>query len=356
MARAALLDRDDAHEDEAGVRDRGVGEHALDVVLHEAGEGTDDDRQDGDAREDSQEVPLQVHGDGRVEAEHRSEGGNLDSGGHEAGDRSRCTRVDVGGPRVEGRGTDLEQEADHDAEDADEDHPVHVGVLGDGRAERRDAQRVGEAEEERRPHQHEARGEGAEHKVLQRGLVGQLAAVARGRGHDVERQRHDFESHEEGHEVICGREDHHAAQREQGQREHLGTLVALALGEFLGGRVGAVGGLARERAVADGGSVSHDQDGHESDDDKDRLGGDRQRVLDVLSERGWRQEDGFPAQAEHDACAGRGEDRQADDHGAAHLRGGEGLDEDAEDRAAQHDEDRHEAQPVNLGGLEVSHG
>ena len=42
--------------------------------------------------------------------------------------------------------------------------------------------------------------------------------------------------------------------------------------------------------------------------------------------------------------------------GTARLGGGEGLDEDAEDRAAQHDEDRREAHPVNLGGLEVIHG
>ena len=40
----------------------------------------------------------------------------------------------------------------------------------------------------------------------------------------------------------------------------------------------------------------------------------------------------------------------------ASLGGDEGLDEDAEDRAAEHDEDGREAHPLNLGGLEVSHG
>ena len=35
---------------------------------------------------------------------------------------------------------------------------------------------------------------------------------------------------------------------------------------------------------------------------------------------------------------------------------GEGLNENAEDGTTQHEEDRREAQPVNLGGLEVSHG
>ena len=356
MARAALLESEDAHEDEARVRDRGVSQHALDVVLHEAREGTDEDRQHGDACEDVQEIPLEVRGDGRVEADHRTEGCDLDGGGHEAGHRGRGARVDVGGPRVEGRGAHLEQEAHHDAEDADEDHPVHVGATRDRGAHCGDAQRVGEAEEERRTHQHEARGEGAEHEVLERGLVGELTAVTRGRGHDVQRQRHDLEGHEEGHEVIRGREDHHAAQREQGQREHLGALVALALRELLGSRVGAVGGLARERAVADGRAVGHDQDGHESDDHEDRLSGDRQRVLDVFAERGRGLEHGHPPQAEHGGRSGRRQDRQADHHGTASLGGGEGLDEDAEDRAAEHDEDGREAHPLNLGGLEVSHG
>ena len=212
MARATLLDREDTHQDEARVGDRGVGQHALDVILHEAGEGTDEDRQDRDGREDVQEVPLQVGGDSLVEAGHRRKRGDLDGRGHEARHRGRGARVDIRGPRVEGRGAHLEQEAHHDAEDANEDHPVHVGATRDRGAHCGDAQRVGEPEEERRAHQHEARGERTQHEVLEGGLVGQLTATTRGRSHDVQRQRHDLEGHEEGHEVIRGREDHHAAQ------------------------------------------------------------------------------------------------------------------------------------------------
>ena len=356
MARAALLDREDTHQDEARVSDRRVGQHALDVVLHEAGEGTDDDRQDRDRREDVQVVPLHVGGDSLVEAGHRGEGSDLHGRGHEARHRGRGTRVDVGCPRVEGRGAHLEQQANHHTEHADEDHPVHVRVRRDGLTQLRDAQRVGETEEERRAHQHEARGEGTQHEVLEGRLVGQLTATTRGRGHDVQGQRHDLKGHEERHEVVRRGEDHHAAQREQGQREHLGALVALALRQLLGSRVRAIRGLTGERAVTDGRAVGHHQDGEEADDDEHRLGADRQRVLDVLPQRGRCGHDGSPAQREHDAGTGGGQDRQADHDGTASLRRGESLNEDAEDRAAEHDEDRREAQPRNLGGLEVSHG
>ena len=229
-------------------------------------------------------------------------------------------------------------------------------MSGNGLGQRRDAQRVGEAEEEGGAHQQEARGEGTEHEVLESRLVGQLATTA-GRGsHDVQGQRHHLEGHEQRHEVIRGGEDHHAAQREQGQREDLGALVALALRQLLGGRVRTIRRLAGERAVTDGGAVGHHEDGEEADDGECRLSGNRQRILHVLPQRHRGLQDGDPAQGEHDARAGGRQDRQSDHEGATSLRGGEGLDEDAEDRSAQHDEDRREAHPVNLGGLEVIHG
>ena len=336
--------------------DRRVGQHALDVILHETSEGTDEDRQNRNRREDVEEVPLQVGGDSLVEASHRGKRGDLDGRGHEASDRGRGARVDVRGPRVEGGGTHLEQQADHHTEHADEDHPVHGGVRRDRLAQRRDAQRVGETEEECRAHQHEARGERTQHEVLEGGFVGELTATTRGRSHDVQRQRHDLEGHEERHEVIRRGENHHAAQREQGQREHFGALVALTLREFLGGRVRAIRGLTGKRAVTDGRAVGHHEDREEADDDEYRLGADRQRILDVLTQRGRGSHDRRPPQREHDARTGGRQNRQADHDGTARLGRGEGLDEDAEDRAAEHDKDRREAQPLNLGCLEVIHG
>ena len=336
--------------------DRGVGQHALDVILHEAGEGTDEDRQDRDGREDVQEIPLQVGGGDRVEANHRREGRDLHGRCHETGDRGRGTRVDVGGPRVEGSSAHLEQQTHHHAEHAHEDHPVHVGVGGDGLGQRGDTQRVREAEEESGAHEQEARGEGTKHEVLEGRLVGQLATTA-GRGsHDVQGQRHDLEGHKQRHKVVRSGEHHHAAQREQGQREDLGTLVALALRQLLGGRVRTIRRLAGERAVTDGGAVGHHEDGEEADNGEGRLSGNRQRILHVLPQRHRRGQNGGPAQGEHDARAGGRQDRQADHEGSACLGRREGLDEDAENRAAQHDEDGREAHPVNLGGLEVSHG
>ena len=136
--------------------DRGEGEHALDIALDDTRESTDEHRQEGDTHEDGHEIPLEDRCDDLVEAEHRRESRNLDRRGHETGDGGRGARIHIRGPGVEGRGTNLEQEAEHHREHADEDQPVHARIEGDPVRERRDRQRTGEAVQEGRAHEEES--------------------------------------------------------------------------------------------------------------------------------------------------------------------------------------------------------
>jgi hypothetical protein len=80
--RSPVRGRLDAHEHEAGVVDRGVGEHPLDVPLHDAEHGTDQERQDRQRVHDRLPVGAEV---AEREHEHAQEGGEargLHAGGH----------------------------------------------------------------------------------------------------------------------------------------------------------------------------------------------------------------------------------------------------------------------------------
>ena len=167
-----------------------------------------------------------------------------------AGDRGRRTLVDVGRPRLERHGADLEQQADREHAHADEQQRLVGGVVADRLVDARELHRAGEAVDQRDAVEEEAGGEGAEQEVLERGLLAEQPAAAGQAAEQVERQREHLERHEHGQQVVGGREQHHAADREHRERVDLGVVQALgrrlALG--LGARQG--GGLAGERRHA----------------------------------------------------------------------------------------------------------
>ena len=240
------LQAEDAGEDEAGVGDRGVGQQALDVALGDGQRGTDEHRQHGDDPQHRLPRPA-VRAEGDVEQAHdRAEGGDLGAGRHERGDRGRGALVDVGGPRLERHGADLEEQADREQARADEQQAGAADVVAHGLVDRGEVHGAGEAVEQRRAVEEEAGGEGAEEEVLERRLLAQQAAAARQPAQQVEREREDLEADEHRQQVVGRREEHHAEDREHHQRVDLGVL---AVGrERRGLRVGAGhrGGLAGE--------------------------------------------------------------------------------------------------------------
>ena len=99
---------------------RRVGKHALDIHLHEAGESSNQHRQDDDNDHDRNQAPLQGSCHDLEETKHRTESCELNRSGHEARHGSRSTGVNIGSPRVEGSGTDLEEQADQHHDSAHE--------------------------------------------------------------------------------------------------------------------------------------------------------------------------------------------------------------------------------------------
>ncbi len=165
----------------------------------------------------------------REHAREAGEGGGLHAHRHERGDGGRRALVDVGRPRVERDRGDLEPEADQQQRDGGERQRALLdGEMRELRGDRVEQRRAegavghGDAEEE------EARGEGAEQEVLQRGFrraqVGPPDA-----GEHVDRDRHELEAQEEDDEVVGLRHHDHA---EQGEQEHDVVLAALDADRF----------------------------------------------------------------------------------------------------------------------------
>ena len=82
--------------------------------------------------------------------------------------------------------------------------------------------RAGVAVEQRDAVQEERRGERAEQEVLERRLLGEQPPAAGQPAQQVERQREHLERDEHRQQVVGGREQQHAADREHQQREDLG--------------------------------------------------------------------------------------------------------------------------------------
>ena len=94
----------------------------------------------------------------------------------------------------------------------------------------------GVAVEQRGAVEVERRRQRAQQEVLQRRLLGQQPAPPGQPAQQVERQRQDLQRDEHGDQVGRGREEHHARQREQRQREDLGVLDAARTASRFGAR------------------------------------------------------------------------------------------------------------------------
>ena len=170
-------------------------------------EAIDDEHQDLlPLRDDARECGQRDAGEDRKR-------GDLRRRGEEGRHRRRRAFVDVRRPHVERHGRDLEAEAGEQEDQAEHEADIR------GRRGRRDAgeaDRAGEAVDQRGAVEQHARGQRAEHEVLQAGF-GRLGVVAvRGR-HDVERERHQFEAEIERDQVAGRDQHHHAERREQHQ-------------------------------------------------------------------------------------------------------------------------------------------
>ena len=118
---------------------------------------------------------------------------------------------------------ELEGQTRHD-EHHPEDHHGAVGLTGcDRLGDIGQVEAAGSAVEHRHAVEQKARGQRAQHEVLDGGLGGP-AGVAPQRGQRVERERHKLKPHV-GHQQVVRRDHHHLAeQREQRQGVELATV------------------------------------------------------------------------------------------------------------------------------------
>ena len=159
------------------------------------------------------------------DAEEQGEGGGLGRGGEQRDDGRGRAFVDVGRPDVEGRGGDLEENADEHERQRGENEGL---ILRDGRevGDLVDLRGSGGAEDERDAVEQERGGEGAEEEVLDGGFraAAGLLAVA---GEDVGGDGGDFEGDEDDEQLDGGGEQAHADGAEDDERVELALMVAV---------------------------------------------------------------------------------------------------------------------------------
>ena len=218
------------------MRDRRVRQHPLHVGLGEPEDRADRHRDDRDHPDHRPPVPP---GGGEGDVEHpqdRAERRHLRAGRHQRGHRRRRALVDVRRPGVERRRAGLEQQPDQQQREAEEEQQVVLLAAGRRLQDLRQVDRVGVAVQQGDAVQEERGRERAEQEVLDRRLLGQQPAPPGQPAEQVERQREHLERDEHEQQVVRADEDHHAGQREGGQREELG--LDPGGGERCAGRVG----------------------------------------------------------------------------------------------------------------------
>ena len=142
-------------------------------------------------------------------------GRHLGRSGQEGGDRGRRALIDVRRPHVEGRGGHLEGQAadqEHQAE-----HHAHGGGSMHGGGDVEEPGRSGEAVDQRRAIEQEARRQGAQDEVFETRLR-RPRIVPLERAHDIESQGLQLDPDIEADQVAGG--DHHAHAQRRQQDQH----------------------------------------------------------------------------------------------------------------------------------------
>ena len=255
---AGVVAGDQAEQHVAGVRDRAVGQQALDVGLVDGGQVADVSVSDRDHGE--QRLPGLARGGQRAEEDAQQEGDRRGLRGHRKirGHRGRRAFVGVGRPHVERRGGDLEEQAD--GRGRQPGRPPGPRPAAAAMAPVMSASLVEPAMPyiTREAVRQEAARERAEQQILHGGFVGALLA-AQEADHDVEAQRHQLQADEEGDQVGAGRQEVHAALREQDQAVVLAVMLAGDLQVLVGDDRDDERGNQEDPVEEDGEAVDRDR-------------------------------------------------------------------------------------------------
>ncbi len=232
---ARAVRRNEPEQQVPGMGDARIGEHPLDVRLHDADDRAQDHRQASDDRQHGDPLGLQRL-EGREEDAHEGrERGGLHCRRHEGGDDRGRPLVGIGRPHVERHGGYLEREANR--QQAHRQQGERGGLTGAQARERFadlvDAGGTGERESERDAVEKKRAREGTEQEIFEGGLRAPRTVAADPR-EDVNGEREDFQSEEDHEQVSRGRHHHHSADREERQRIVLAGRDLLTLHDAVG--------------------------------------------------------------------------------------------------------------------------
>ena len=243
----------EAHQHVAAVGDRAVGEHPLDVHLHQAQHVADrhaQRRQHPEQANDLRRDHNRTAADRADQLDDRHHAAGLGHEGEEGGDRRGGALVDVAGVGVERNRGDLERESGKQHH-----HRQHPPLAERrGRGERRDlvgsgasrgleggadvAQlgQAGRAVQVAEAEQHQRRRHRAQEEVLDARLL-RRRQRAGNRHHDVSRDARQLDGQEQQDDVVGDRDEHHSGERQEHQGEELARVGA----EVERARAGRVG-------------------------------------------------------------------------------------------------------------------
>ena len=241
----------------AGVRDRAVGEHPLDVVLGQRHQVAERHRR-GRQHDHHRHPPVGQRPETLDEqAQDQREGTDLRHDREIAGDRRRRALVRVRRPVVERHRRDLERHAGGQERQAHRQARRQRRGAGDDRGQglvdRVELRRAGQAPDEGDAEQEDRRAERAEQEVLDRAFGGIGVGLVEG-GQQVAGQDHQLEPEEQHQQVARRRDQHRAGHREDEDRGELGDRQA-ARDQVVGAEGDGQRDGGHEQQIEEGGQV-----------------------------------------------------------------------------------------------------
>ena len=311
--------------------DRRVRQHALDIGLHDCAKRTTKERQQ--RQHLNHRTPVAPVGRKRhhQKPQQPCKRTRLDGRGHEGGHRGGASLVHVGRPPVERHRRHLETEPDDHHGDTTQqqvvgDQPLTVEVG----AHSTEAGGTGGAVEQCDAVQQKGRCGGTKDEVLQTRLERADAAAMHG-GERVRGKRQDFQTDEQNHQVI-GRCHHHGARR----REHH-ERIGLDAFEALSSQI-TVEQQGHQHHCGSDHPVGKHRESVDAHRPGDRRGGATGGVDDAQPER---HTGCHRRKAHDDGAKGR--------HVARYPVGHQRTEEQQQQGAAKHDQDRCQISPGDVG-------
>ena len=201
-------------QNKAHVRHRRIGQHALDIALHNRRQVTHQQGSHGQNRQHGRPIVHRGAQTGHQNTEGKHHGGNFRHRAHKSGHGSGRTLIHIGHPHMKRHRAQLESHRHHDKHQAKLQQPsVGLAIVGIGQHAGK-LERACGAIHHGNAIQQQTRSQRTQHKIFQSGFSG-IGRIAAQRNHRIERQRQQLQTDIGGEEMAGAHHHAHAAQRKQ---------------------------------------------------------------------------------------------------------------------------------------------